>query len=114
MDHQIVYTIMDGELAILRLRPYSELVKLIKTPVQKVVTGPDGKHYQIELTAVWDSGKRGDVRVMVSGDDGGLSSFHPLSVAFIMAPDGHFVWRIVGRLLISFPLSSAIPLETRN
>jgi len=34
---------------------------------------------------------RGDVRVLVAVDDGGMYAFKPLTDSFILAPDGSFV-----------------------
>ncbi len=47
--------------------------------------------YQVETVAVWDGGKEGDLRVMVTVDDGGWRAFVPLSEHFILAPDGSLV-----------------------
>ena len=55
------------------------------------VTGSSGVVYQVETQAFWDAAKEGDIRVLVSVDDGGWSAFAPLGVAFILAPDGRFV-----------------------
>ena len=55
------------------------------------VNGPDGMKYQIEVQAVWDSKKGGDIRVIAAVDGGEVSAFRPLTDDFIMAPDGSFV-----------------------
>ena len=55
------------------------------------ITGEEGRPYQLEAQAFWDSGKGGDVRVMVAADDGGWRAFKPLTGDFIMRPDGSFV-----------------------
>src|SRR5262249_25948016 len=63
--------------------------KKIKTPL---VNGPSGTEYQMEIQAFWDSKRRGEIRVLVSIDDGGLvSSLFPLCDSFIISPDGSFV-----------------------
>jgi len=54
------------------------------------VDGRDGKTYQIERQASWESKKCG-IRVMVSADDDGWSAFKPSSGDFIISPDGSFV-----------------------
>ncbi|MGA3218599.1 MAG: hypothetical protein ABSE77_05910 [Acidimicrobiales bacterium] len=45
------------------------------------------------MEGFWDSGRPGDLRVMVAMDDGGFSAFRPLTVGFIVRPDGTFVGR---------------------
>jgi len=55
------------------------------------VGGSDGKRYQVQTEAFWDSKKNGPIRVIVLVDDGGLAAFKPLARAFIIAPDGSFV-----------------------
>jgi len=68
-----------------------ELLKMMDKPSTIDVQGPDGKRYQIERQAFWDSEKDGNIRVMVSADDAGWSAFKPLSGAFIISPDGSFI-----------------------
>jgi hypothetical protein len=91
MDHQVAYALIDGWLKELRLRSYDDLVSLIGHPQTKQVRGKDGKEYQLEAEVFWDSKKGGDLRVMVTGDDGGWRAFKPLTDDFIMASDGSFV-----------------------
>jgi hypothetical protein len=46
----------------------------------------------VEVLALWDEGRPGgNLRVMVSIDDGGWRAFKPLTEDFIIAPDGSFV-----------------------
>jgi hypothetical protein len=62
------------------------ILKKVETPV---ASGPSGTEYQIEIQAMWDSKRRGDIRVFVSVDDGGLvSSLLPLCDSFIISSDG--------------------------
>jgi hypothetical protein len=62
------------------------LEKKIETPLVK---GASGTEYQIEIQAMWDSRKGGEIRVLVSVDDGGLlASFSPLGDCFIISSDG--------------------------
>jgi hypothetical protein len=96
MDHQIVYVLIDAWLKELRRRPYGDLVLLMGDTQTKEVTGEDGKQYQLEVQVFWDSKKGGDVRVIVSGDDGGWRAFRPLTSDFVMAPDGSFVGESFG------------------
>jgi hypothetical protein len=95
MDHQIVYALLGAWLKELRRRPYRDLVLRMGDSQTKEVTGEDGKQYQLEVQVFWDSRKGGDVRVIISGDDGGGRAFRPLTSDFVMAPDGSFVGGIV-------------------
>ena len=91
MNREIASTLIDEELGRLREFSYSELLKLMDKPSTIYVQGQDGKRYQIERQAFWDSNKGGNIRVMVSADDGGWSAFKPLSAAFIISPDDSFI-----------------------
>ena len=91
MNEQIAHSLIDAELVRLRKLPYSELVGLVSAIETKVVSAENGKSYQLEIDAVWDSKKSGGVMVIVSVDDGGWRAFKPLTGCFIMRPDGTFV-----------------------
>ena len=72
---------------------YETLVERhLDRPASHEVEAPSGNRYQIEVNAVWDGGKQSrDLRVCVLVDDGRWSAFHPLSIDFIIAPDGSFI-----------------------
>jgi hypothetical protein len=53
--------------------------------------GPSGAWYQVETLVAWDGEEGGDIRVMVSIDDGGSSAYRPMTDDFIIAPDGSFI-----------------------
>jgi hypothetical protein len=91
MNREIASALIDEELGRLRKCSYAELHKLMDKPSTIDVQEPDGKRYQVERQAFWDSNKGGNIRVMVSADDGGWSAFKPLSGAFIISPDGSFI-----------------------
>src|SRR5437660_7522336 len=91
MNEQLAYSLIDTELRRLRKLTYSELVVLVGKPETKKVVGEDGKTYQLEIDAVWDSKKSEDVRLIVAADDGGWRALKPLTHDFIMRPDGTFV-----------------------
>ena len=55
------------------------------------VVGPSGSQYQVEITGFWDDRKAGNLRVIVTIDDGGWRAFMPLTTGFIVGPDGSFV-----------------------
>jgi hypothetical protein len=91
MNHEIASTLRDETLMRLRTSSYADLLKYIDKPVSTLLNGADGKKYQIETQVFWDMKKSGNIRVMVSVDDGGLTSFKPLSGDFIISPDGSFI-----------------------
>ena len=45
----------------------------------------------VHTTVIWDDEPGGNVRVMVSIDDGGLRAFVPMTESFIKSPSGEFV-----------------------
>jgi hypothetical protein len=51
-------------------------------------TGRNATTYQIEIQAVWDGPKGGNVCVIGSIDDGGWRAFAPLTRSFIKGPSG--------------------------
>ncbi|GAA4821522.1 hypothetical protein ACFQ0K_15920 [Nocardioides caeni] len=63
----------------------------LDSPDCEKVQAPDGKGYQIEIEAVWDSEADGHLRMLCSIDDGGLSALMPMSDGFIKASDESFV-----------------------
>ena len=91
MNEQVGYALINAELARLRNLPYADLTALIGNVETKEVVGEDGKTYQLEIQAFWDSKRDGDVLVMVAADDGGWRAFKPLTDDFIMRPDGSLV-----------------------
>ena len=92
MDRSEALSIAQAELAELRAVTYSQLVERL-IDKQEVVeqVGASGTRYQIEKQAFWDDKRNGNLRVIVSIDDGGLRAYSPLGVDFIRAPDGSFV-----------------------
>ena len=89
-------SVLDATLAEYRKRPYQALVSLISEPETCDATGPSGKTYQVEILAVWDDRRAGNLRVIGSIDDGTLTgACVPLGNAdFIIAPDGTFVGEV--------------------
>jgi hypothetical protein len=83
--------ILAGRVQQLKKLPYAEfrswvIEKKIETPL---ANGPSGTEYQLEIQAMWDGKRGGDIRVFVSVDDGGLvSSLLPLCDSFIVSSDG--------------------------
>ena len=76
----------------LRREPYGTLVeRFLGGPQITELTGTTVKRYQVGTEAVWDSGRHGNLRVVVTVDDGGWRAFVPRTADFIVAPDGSFV-----------------------
>ena len=63
MNREIGCVLIDEELGRLRNLSYAELLNLLDKPSTVNVQGPDGKRYQIERQAFWDSKKGGNIRV---------------------------------------------------
>jgi hypothetical protein len=85
--------VLDGVVAGLRPEPYEALVaRYLGEPDGRTVVAESGVEYQVEVQGLWDSPRRpGNLRVMISIDDGGWRAFSPLTTDFIVAPDGSFV-----------------------
>ena len=91
MDKKEARRILEEQLEGYRELYYKELTKLIGTVETFQVVGDSGTQYQLEIQAFWDDRPNGNLRVLGSIDDGGLRAFVPLSVDFILAPDGTFI-----------------------
>ena len=91
MNREIARALLNEELGRLRKLSYAEFLKVLNRAFTTRVQGRDGKTYQVERQAFWDSKKGGNIRVMVCIDDCGLSAFKPLSGAFIISPGGSFI-----------------------
>jgi hypothetical protein len=48
--------------------------------------GASGAAYQVEIEALWDSNRGGDIRLMAAIDDGGWRAFAPLTDSLIVPP----------------------------
>jgi hypothetical protein len=76
----------------LKSRSYQEWKTLIGESAQVEKKGPSGTTYQIAWDAFWDAQGGGDIRVMVSIDDGSLAgSIVPLTTSLIISPEGKLV-----------------------
>ena len=90
MNESEAKMLLDEELLPYRNRPYAELAQQIGSLSAYQKTAPSGVEYNIEIEVVWDSPKaRRDIRVSGIVDDGHWpDSWLPLSVEFIVTPDG--------------------------
>lgn len=92
MDKAEARRTADGVATRYRARPREELLRLLKEQDNFEVVASSNNRYQVEVMAVWDDRRDKDLRVFISVDDGaGISAFLPLTVDFIVAPDGTFV-----------------------
>src|SRR5205823_4690481 len=87
MNKEVADACAEAELKDLSLLSFDELKNFIKRPLCKFVAGLDGKTYQLEISAVWDTGnENGVLRIFVMVDDGGWSSFFPLTRSYLRSP----------------------------
>jgi hypothetical protein len=84
-------SILDEQLSIFARRSYEELAKLVNVPKNITVQVPSGAKFQIEFNIFYDSGKRDNLRIVGSIDDGGWRSFVPLTKTLIMKPTGELI-----------------------
>lgn len=94
MDRDEALAIANERLEMLRQQSYQELQRLMTDPEVDQVIGPSGTRYFLEWQAVWDHKKGGDLRVIVDITDKEMRPFRiirPLTIGFIIAPDGSFV-----------------------
>lgn len=74
-----------------RTRARDDLLRLLDDQDTLELIAPSGKRYQVEVEAVWDDRRGNNLRVFIEVDDGAFSAFSPLTVCFIVAPDGSLV-----------------------
>jgi hypothetical protein len=92
MNREEAREIARARLAELRRLSWQELRdRYLHRPETVAVSGSSGTVYQVETEVFWDGREEDDLRVFVLVDNGGWSSFKPLSEDFILARDGSFV-----------------------
>jgi hypothetical protein len=93
MDRREAATVAERILAEFRDVPYDALVARLLGAIEvREVTGGSGIDYQVEIQGFWDTGRPGDLRVLVGVDDGSFGgAFSTVDRAFIVAPDGSFI-----------------------
>ena len=91
MDSVAAQRVLDQWLTKLRAVSYRELASRVDSVTTDEVVRDSERSWQLEIQVFWDDQPNGNVRVMVSVDDGGLRAFVPLSGSFIKAPSGEFV-----------------------
>jgi len=86
MNKKEAQNLLDEFTGDLQSRSYQEWQKLIGASAVVEKQGPSGVTYQIEWNAFWDSQAGGDIRVMVSIDDGSVARFIiPLTTSFLVS-----------------------------
>ena len=91
MDKQEAKRVLKDQLVPYRSLGYERLRRLLNEQDVFEVTGASGTVYQVEIQAVWEGRKGGDLRVRASIDDKGWRAFAPVISDFIVRPDGTFV-----------------------
>lgn len=94
MDKTEALKIIQSELIKLREKSYDELTAVIGKTMITEIFGPNGIQYQIDVQVFWDNPRQpdGNIRVFASIDDGGfISSIKPLTIDFIMSPNGDLI-----------------------
>lgn len=88
MDKREAQQLLDEFAAALWSRfTYQDWQKLIGESEVVETAGESGVEYQIEWTVFWDDRPGGDIRVLLSIDDGSLaSSIVPLTTSLLISP----------------------------
>jgi hypothetical protein len=84
-------TLLQEKLAEYRSYRYDSLLRLLSEQDVFEIVGPSGAVYQVEVHAVWDDVRKGDIRVIGTIDDGRWRAFFPVTSDFAMRADGTFV-----------------------
>ena len=92
MDKREARQLLEEFVTGLKSRSYQEWQGLIGEPAVVEKQGPSGVAYQIEWEAFWDSLAGGDIRVMVSIDDGSLArSIFPITTSLLIPPEDNLI-----------------------
>ena len=92
MDKDEARFVVAQQLHSYRELSYAELLRLLDRPDDFEVSGPSGTTYQMQVEALWDDKRGGNLRVRAAIDDGsGWYASFPLADDFILSPDGSFV-----------------------
>jgi hypothetical protein len=92
MDKREARQLLEELVTGLKSRSYQEWQGLIGEESVVERNGPSGVTYQIEWNAFWDSQAGGDIRVMVSIDDGSLARFIvPLTTSLLIPPEDNLI-----------------------
>lgn len=96
MNDRVAHELIYARLQRLRALSYAELIAMVGRCEITEIVGHDGRQYQLQTQVCWDGRDGGNVRVIVSADDGGWRALIPLTEDFIIRPDGTFVGESFG------------------
>jgi hypothetical protein len=88
MDKAEARAVLDEYLETYRAKSYEDLKRLTDEVDTCERTGPSGTTYQIEIMVHWDDKPAGVIRVIGAVDDGGWRAYSPLTLHFLVPPDG--------------------------
>ena len=91
VDTVAAQKVLDKWVAKLRKEPYRELASRVGSVTTDDIARDGERSWQLEIQVLWDDEPNGNVRVMVSIDDGGLRAFIPMTNDFIKSPSGEFI-----------------------
>jgi hypothetical protein len=91
MDTVEARRVLDQWLAKLRAVSYQELAARVGSVSTDEIARDSERSWQVEVEVAWDDKADGNVRVIVTIDDGGLRAFVPVAGDFIKSPSGEFV-----------------------
>lgn len=76
MNRTVAETLLEQELTNVLELGHEQLGRQVGSePIIKVLEGPDGKRYLVEISAYWDGRENGPVRLIAVIDDGGWQAF---------------------------------------
>ena len=88
MNNEIALSLLHAAMREYRSLSYDELNRRVDADDHRDATGPDGRTYQLEVQVIRESREPGPLHVLGSVDDGGWRTFKPLTLSFVMRPDG--------------------------
>jgi hypothetical protein len=88
MNNEIALSLLHAAMLEYRALSYDELARRVDADDHRDITGPDGRTYQLEVQVIREGRGPGPLHVFGSVDDGGWRAFKPLTVGFLMRPDG--------------------------
>ena len=90
MDNVAAQKVLHEWVTKLRSVAYRELASRVDSVAETVIRSRHKLHYG-EVQVLWDDEPEGNIRVVVSVDDGGLRAFVPITESFVKSPTGDFV-----------------------
>ena len=91
MDNVAAQKVLHEWVTKLRSVAYRELASRVDSVTTDEVVRDSERSWQLEVQVLWDDEPEGNIRVVVSVDDGGLRAFVPITESFVKSPTGDFV-----------------------